>query len=56
MAETVKVATTMRPSEEIEVGEAEFLDLLRQKLIKTVNGKPLTKKQEEEAVNGTHGN
>lgn len=46
-AETVKVATTMRPGEEIEVEEAEFLDLLRQNLIAKVNGKPVPVKKKE---------
>lgn len=50
MAETVKVATTMRPNDEIEVDEAEFTDLVRQNLIAKVNGKPFrqnTKKETE---------
>lgn len=33
MSETTKVRTTIRPDEEIEVGQAEFLDLKRQGLL-----------------------
>lgn len=54
--ETVKVATTMRPDSEIEVGKAEFTDLARQGLIAKVNGKKFTPKEQEAAVNGSHGN
>ncbi len=46
-AETVKVATTMRPDDEIEVGEAEFTDLARAGLIAKLNGKPVTAKKKE---------
>lgn len=46
-AETVKVSTTMRPDDEIEVEEAEFTDLARQGLIAKVNGKPVTAKKKE---------
>lgn len=46
-AETVKVSTTMRPDDEIEVGEAEFTDLARQGLISKIEGKPVTAKKKE---------
>ena len=47
MSETVKVATTMRPDDEIEVSEGEFTDLVRQGLVAKVNGKPVTAKKKE---------
>lgn len=56
MSETIKVSTTMRPGDEIEVDEAEFTDLFRQNLIAKVNGKALTEKMKEAAVNGSVGN
>jgi hypothetical protein len=42
---TIKVRTTMRPSEAIEVSKAEALDLLRQGLLVTDNA--ATRKLEE---------
>lgn len=45
MSETFKVATTMRPHEEIEVSEAEAIDLLRQGVVATLNGMKPNKKE-----------
>lgn len=48
----MKVNTTMRPHEEIEVSEAEALDLFRQNLLAKMNGKNVTEKTKEATVNG----
>lgn len=45
MPETVKVSTTMRPNDEVEVTEAEFIDLARQGLIAKVDGRSVTEKK-----------
>lgn len=47
MAETIKVSTTMRPDDVIEVEEAEYNDLFRQNLLSKVNGKPISAKKKE---------
>jgi hypothetical protein len=56
MSSTVKIATTMRPHEEIEVSEAEATDLFRAGVLAKVNGKAVTEKTKEAAVNGGNGN
>ena len=53
---TVKVHTTMRPHEEIEVSEQEALDLQRMGVLAKINGKSVTEKTKEVAVNGGNGN
>ncbi len=51
MSETVKISTTMRPGDEIEVGESEFRDLAAQGLIAKVNGRSVTEEKAKEKAN-----